>query len=48
MEKTHVWRSFETADLEEIDINELSLVYLGICEGYDRPMNEHTKKYECF
>lgn len=39
---------FETADLEEIDINELSLVYLGICEGYDRPMNEHTQNTSAF
>ena len=39
---------FGTDDLEEMDINEITLCYIGICDGYDRPMKEHEKNKSAF
>lgn len=45
-ENTH--EIFGTDDLEEIDINEVNLCYIAICEGYDRPMKENERKESLF
>ncbi len=35
---------FETDQLDEIDLNDITICYLGICSGYEKPVNDFKKK----
>ena len=35
---------FETDDIDEMDLNEIAVCFLGICSGYDKPVNEAKKE----
>lgn len=35
---------FETDQLDEIDLNDITVCYLGICAGYEKPVNDFKKK----
>lgn len=35
---------FGTENVNEIDLNEITICYLGICNGYDKPVNEFKRE----
>lgn len=35
---------FETDKLDEIDLNDITICYLGICAGYEKPVNDFKKR----
>lgn len=35
---------FDTSDFEEIDLNDITIAYLGICVAYDKPVIDAQKK----